>query len=168
MIGVQSHGNCSWASRLWQNYYFAKTIYNRCGQPRGRKTVWLVVVTLVGRSILDLSETSNLSMEVISGLRADRPAISARHIHRRSDGSAFYVNVAYDCCEWNGETWICKYVQDATEAERTERQLRESHERFMAVADYTYDWESWINEAGEVVWVNPAVENHTGFTVSEC
>jgi two-component system, sporulation sensor kinase C len=123
---------------------------------------------LVGRSVLELSETSKLTVEVINGLRSDRPAVSARHIHKRSNGTAFYVNVAYDCCEWEGETWICKYVQDATETEQTERQLRESHERFLAVADYTYDWESWINEVGKVVWVNPAVEHHTGFTVADC
>jgi hypothetical protein len=123
---------------------------------------------LVGRSVLELSETSRLTREVISGLRTDRASVSARHIHKRSNGTCFYVNVAYDCCEWNGETWICKYVQDATETEQTERQLRESHERFLAVADYTYDWESWINESGQVVWVNPAVEHHTGFTVADC
>jgi len=123
---------------------------------------------LVGRSVIDLSETSKQTLEVIDKLRIDSPSVSARHIHKRSDGSTVYVHVAYDCCEFEGETWICKYVQDATETEKTERQLRESHERFLAVADYTYDWESWINEAGKVVWVNPAVEHHTGFTVAEC
>lgn len=123
---------------------------------------------LMGRSVLELSETSRLTMEVINGLRTDRPSVSARHIHKRSNGTSFYVNIAYDCCEWNGETWICKYVQDATATEQTERQLRESHDRFLAVADYTYDWESWINESGQVVWVNPAVERHTGFTVADC
>jgi two-component system sporulation sensor kinase C len=123
---------------------------------------------LMGKPILELSATPRLTMEAINNLRTDRPSASVRHIHKRADGSSVYVNVGYDCCEWEGETWICKYVQDATEAERIERQLRDSHERFMAVADYTYDWESWINEKGEVVWVNLAVEQHTGYTVQEC
>jgi len=41
-------------------------------------------------------------------------------------------------------------------------------EHFRAVADYTYDLESWVDPAGRVLWVNPAVERLTGYTVREC
>jgi len=46
--------------------------------------------------------------------------------------------------------------------------LRESEERFKAIADYTYAWESWVGRDGELLWVNPAVEKFTGFSVAEC
>lgn len=39
---------------------------------------------------------------------------------------------------------------------------------FRAIADYTYDWETWVGPAGEVLWVNPAVERITGYSVAEC
>ena len=39
---------------------------------------------------------------------------------------------------------------------------------FRAVADYTYDWESWHAPNGKLVWVNPAVERITGYSVAEC
>ena len=39
---------------------------------------------------------------------------------------------------------------------------------FRAVADYTYDWESWHGPDGELIWVNPAVERITGYSVAEC
>ena len=39
---------------------------------------------------------------------------------------------------------------------------------FRAVADYTYDWESWHRPDGRLVWVNPAVERITGYSVAEC
>jgi PAS domain S-box-containing protein len=39
---------------------------------------------------------------------------------------------------------------------------------FRAVADYTNDWESWHNPDGRLIWVNPAVERLTGYTVDEC
>jgi len=39
---------------------------------------------------------------------------------------------------------------------------------FKAIADYTYDWESWIDPHGAIRWVNPAVERITGYTVAEC
>lgn len=49
-----------------------------------------------------------------------------------------------------------------------ERALWESEQRFRAVADYTYDWESWHNVAGQLIWVNPAVERLTGYSVDAC
>ena len=39
---------------------------------------------------------------------------------------------------------------------------------FRAVADYTYDWESWHGPDGRLIWVNPAVKRTTGYTVAEC
>jgi two-component system sporulation sensor kinase C len=39
---------------------------------------------------------------------------------------------------------------------------------FRAVADYTYDWESWHSTEGRLIWVNQAVERHTGRSVREC
>lgn len=39
---------------------------------------------------------------------------------------------------------------------------------FRAVADYTLDWESWHAPDGRLLWVNPAVERITGYSVAEC
>ena len=39
---------------------------------------------------------------------------------------------------------------------------------FRAVADFTYDWESWHGPDGRLIWVNPAVERITGYTVPDC
>lgn len=39
---------------------------------------------------------------------------------------------------------------------------------FRAVADYTYDWESLHAADGRLLWVNPAVERITGYTIAEC
>ena len=39
---------------------------------------------------------------------------------------------------------------------------------FRLVADSTYDWETWFSPSGKPLWVNPAVERMTGYTVAEC
>lgn len=39
---------------------------------------------------------------------------------------------------------------------------------FRAVANYTYDWESWHATDGRLVWVNSAVERLTGYNPAEC
>jgi two-component system, sensor histidine kinase len=41
-------------------------------------------------------------------------------------------------------------------------------EHFRAIADYTYDWETWVGPGDEVLWVNPAVERITGYSIAEC
>ncbi|HJW23383.1 MAG TPA: EAL domain-containing protein [Rhodocyclaceae bacterium] len=46
--------------------------------------------------------------------------------------------------------------------------LRQERERFQAIADYTYAWESWFDPEGRLVWVSPAVQRVTGYTPSEC
>lgn len=39
---------------------------------------------------------------------------------------------------------------------------------FEAIANYTYDWESWMGLDGRPRWINPGVERMTGYTAAEC
>lgn len=39
---------------------------------------------------------------------------------------------------------------------------------FRAIADCTYDWESWHQPDGKLLWVNAAVERITGYSPDEC
>ncbi|MBC8385317.1 MAG: hypothetical protein H8E57_07340, partial [Candidatus Cloacimonetes bacterium] len=38
---------------------------------------------------------------------------------------------------------------------QTLKSLQRSHERFRMVADFTYDWEYWINPNGHFVYISP-------------
>jgi PAS domain S-box-containing protein len=59
-------------------------------------------------------------------------------------------------------------ISDISQQKTTEDALRESEHRFRAIADFTYDWESWIDSNRELLWVNPAVQRMTGYRVGEC
>lgn len=39
---------------------------------------------------------------------------------------------------------------------------------YRAIANFTYDWETWVGPDNAVRWVNPAVERVTGYSVAEC
>jgi|688.fasta_scaffold55491_4 two-component system sporulation sensor kinase C len=123
---------------------------------------------LIGRSILDLSVDTESSRRMIDRAVTDPNLASWRRVHRRSDGTPFLAHVGFSICEYMGEVYVTKCVQDASEITAAERLLDESYERFRAVADYTYDWEAWLDQSGGLVWVNPAVERLTGYTVAEC
>lgn len=46
--------------------------------------------------------------------------------------------------------------------------VSETDRLFEAIANYTYDWESWLGEDGRPLWINPAIERMTGHGVAEC
>lgn len=47
-------------------------------------------------------------------------------------------------------------------------EARISGDVFRAIADCTYDWESWLSPKGRPLWVNGAVERMTGYRAEEC
>jgi len=53
-------------------------------------------------------------------------------------------------------------------AEEMAQAYRRSEQRFKAIADYSYDWESWIGTDGKLRWVNPAVERMVGYSAAMC
>lgn len=63
---------------------------------------------------------------------------------------------------------VCDQVAAMLERARLAAELRESEERFRAIADYTCDWETWIGTDGRPKWINPAVERIAGVTVEAC
>jgi PAS domain S-box-containing protein len=62
-----------------------------------------------------------------------------------------------------------RHVEERTAAlQQSNAELHSSEERFRTIANYIYDWDSWIGLDGTLKWVNPAVERITGLTVDEC
>jgi PAS domain S-box-containing protein len=51
--------------------------------------------------------------------------------------------------------------------EKRTAELRASEERFRTVADFTYDWEYWVDPNGHFVYVSPACERITGYRPEE-
>ncbi|MCX6280093.1 MAG: PAS domain S-box protein [Bacteroidetes bacterium] len=47
------------------------------------------------------------------------------------------------------------------------QELEQIEEKYRTVANYTYDWEYWINAEGSYNYVSPSCERITGYTVQE-
>ncbi len=45
--------------------------------------------------------------------------------------------------------------------------IKESEQRFRTVADFTYDWESWIGPDGKILYVSPSCERISGYRAEE-
>lgn len=49
------------------------------------------------------------------------------------------------------------------ELESSRAALEDSEQRYRMVADYNYDWESWIDPEGKAIYVSPACERISGY-----
>jgi PAS domain S-box-containing protein len=56
---------------------------------------------------------------------------------------------------------------DITERKRILESLTQSEEKLRTIADYTHDWEYWIDPEGKLVYVSPSCERITGYTAQE-
>ncbi|MES0489332.1 MAG: PAS domain S-box protein [Leptospirales bacterium] len=91
-----------------------------------------------------------------------------RWIHK--DGTDFWIeqhNVpVYD---QNGSLIAIEgIIRNISEQKQTEQSLKNSENRYRAIADYTYDWESWHASDGKLIWVNSGVTRLTGYNEKEC
>ncbi len=56
---------------------------------------------------------------------------------------------------------------ELVEREKAEESLRKSEERFRTIADFTYDWESWIAPDGTYNYISPSCERITSYKADE-
>jgi PAS domain S-box-containing protein len=59
-------------------------------------------------------------------------------------------------------------LSDITERVEAEEELRQSGERFLAIANYTYGAEAWVGTDGKLIWVNPGILRLTGYSDEDC
>ena len=68
--------------------------------------------------------------------------------------------------EWfDGRVVHMQIAVDITYRKESEAVLKTCEEKFRTVADFTYDWEFWINEKGIFNYVSPSCERITGYSV---
>ncbi len=58
-------------------------------------------------------------------------------------------------------------LREITERKKTQEQLTLTENRYRTVADFTYDWEYWMDPEGKLIYVSPSCQRITGYTVEE-
>lgn len=60
-----------------------------------------------------------------------------------------------------------KLAKTLSDFKKSQDKLKESEERFKTVADFTYDWEYWLDPKKNFVYVSPSCERITGYAPDE-
>ena len=95
--------------------------------------------------------------------------LSGEWVMRRKDGAPLTVRLtAALAVTETGERLTIATVEDITRKTRLQAALRANVERYRAIAEQTYDWETWFDPSGRPRWINHAVERITGHSAAEC
>lgn len=85
-----------------------------------------------------------------------------------ADGICPHLAVKFPICNNHDEPYaVGGILTDISEQKRVQQELRDSEEQFRLVADFTYDWEYWFSTDGQFLYMSPACERITGYSVEE-
>jgi PAS domain S-box-containing protein len=103
--------------------------------------------------------------------RRESPFYENEHRLLCKDGTYKWILDRGKVMEWDADGKPLRVIgthTDISERKRMEEALKQSEqEKFRTVADFTYDWEYWINPAGLLVYVSPSCERITGYRNDE-
>ena len=123
---------------------------------------------LIGMSIPDIDPT--VPMEVFAAHWRDlqeNGSVTLETLHRAKDGRVYPVEIRANYVVFDGREYNCAFATDISERKRVEEALRESEEKYRAVADFTYDWETWLAPEGGFIYVSPSCKRITGYSADE-
>lgn len=84
---------------------------------------------------------------------------------KKKDGSTFWAQITgQKHRQQEGILWT---IVDIDAQVRAEEALRISEYKFRMLADSTFDWEYWIDQNDDYIFVSPACEAMTGYTAEE-
>ncbi len=115
------------------------------------------------------SEDLGIFDEKIAGLKPGQSSRCELRI-RAKDGRIKWLVCFAECVNdpaYPGFHDLYGGCQDISEQKRIEQALHVSEQKFRTVADYTYDWEYWINPDGTYTYISPACERITGYSPEE-
>ena len=126
---------------------------------------------VMGRDLVDvtLPELSKKETREIGKHLEEGEVWSGEYIVRHRDGYPFpiYASAAPVFDTDKNLIAVIGASHDITEKKKTEEILKESEERYRTVADFTLDWEFWIDPEGKFKYISPSAERILGRSVNQ-
>lgn len=78
-------------------------------------------------------------------------------------GKEVWIRAIFTPLEREDGRYLVLMVDDVSEARRAMLELVKSEEAYRTVADFTYNWETWVGPQGEYLYISPSCERITGY-----
>lgn len=139
--------------------YVNKTAYDRLGYLKEE---------LLQKNIRDIDSPNyaRLIPERIEQFK-QRGSVVFESEHITKDGSIIPVEVSIHSIVYNSTPCVISVVRDITSRKQSEKELRESEEKWRAITENLTDIVWIVNLQFEMIYINKAVEKIFGFTVDE-
>jgi two-component system, chemotaxis family, sensor kinase Cph1 len=100
--------------------------------------------------------------------RAQKGRVRAELTFKRKNGTTFPGEITSTIfIDTDGNDRTNMTIRDLSDLELAEKKLVESEKRYHLVADFTYDWEEWIDNKKRLKYVSPSCERITGYNAQE-
>jgi len=91
-------------------------------------------------------------------------------LHNKKKNGDMYWEYASISPIFDKSGTIINYIKVAeviTKRKRAEEKLQKSEEKFRTIAEFTYDWEYWIDVQEQFIYVSPSCKRITGYSYKE-
>jgi len=127
---------------------------------------------LIGKHLKDITHPAAIEEDLhrqsqLAAGKLDHCRMEKRFIHK----TGTTVHGMLDAClvqdsDGNPSHFLYSVV-DITDRIQAEKKLRKSEDQFRLLADYTLDWEYWVDLNGQFVYISPSCERITGYSPRE-
>jgi PAS domain S-box-containing protein len=89
--------------------------------------------------------------------------------YKKKDGTVFYASSNLQILkEADGTvTGAIGVLRDITESRQLYEALRDAERHYRIIADFTHDWETWVDTRGKLKYVSPSCKKITGYSPQE-
>lgn len=119
---------------------------------------------------MNAGQINALPLEEIKTLRGLAAKGERTHFivpHRLASGEIRTVEAYASPIKQNDRTLLFSIIHDITDRQQAQEMLLQSQVKYRTVADFTYDWECWVDSAGNFLYVSPSCQRITGYSSDE-
>ena len=138
--------------------YAGITLWGSSGNPIG-------LIAVIGRKPLEdagLTETVLKQVSIRAACELEHRQMEAAIIHSRDELEVLVKKRTAELQKSNEQ--LTKEIKKRREKERF---LKIAEEKYRTVADFTFDWETWLAPDGKFLYVSPSCQPTTGYSVEE-
>jgi len=144
-----------------------------------------VAIARCGEEALEISRQdpsiTMIIMDMDPGEGVDGPGTARRILSERSLPVVFFTSCSersladrvsgiphYGCVQKDSGSFVLQSaVETAFNLFEARNRALASEEKYRVIADYTYDWETWLGPGGEMLYMSPSCERITGYSPGE-